>query len=114
MNSHTSTRAGLKIIDRSDAVLWVPLSRWQRFKNWLRDIWTRRRREHLAQMEAFRHMRQLSQEAEKIRKTIAESARLIARQQQKAELRLAMLEQNMAVLADAQNAQADAIKEMKS
>lgn len=122
-SEHTSTRAGLKLVDKvvepicdgasEDEYLTSGPGRLRRFLfGWI-EQWRQRRRERAEFERQMRllgyQLKTLLGEAKQMREQIALGARVFAQQEQRAQVRLKQLEANHGVLRDTLNAHADVI-----
>lgn len=126
---HNSTRSGLKLVDKrvpldppqepitdgpsEDEHLSSGPGRLRRFLlGWL-DRFQQRRRERAEMEREFRmlnyRLKTLLDQAKAMKDAIALGARVIAQQEQRAQVRLANVEKNHAVVVDTLNAHADVI-----
>lgn len=120
---HATTRAGLKIVDKivepicdgasEDEYLTNGPGRLRRFLfGWIERLRQRRRERAEAERE-FRllnyRLKTLLDQASEMKQQISLGARVIAQQEQRAQVRLKQLENNHAVLRDTLNAHADVI-----
>lgn len=121
---HTSTRAGLKLVDRAvqepicdgaseDEYLTQGPGRLRRFLFGWWGRFQQRRRDRQEMERQFRllnyRLKTLLDNAQAMKDAIALGARTIAQQEQRAQVRLAQLEKNHEVLRDTLNAHADVI-----
>lgn len=120
---HASTRAGLKLVDKvvepicdgasEDEYLTSGPGRLRRFLFGWFENWRQRRRERAEMEREFRllnyRLKTLLAEAGEMKKQIALGARVIAQQEQRAQVRLTQAEKNHEVMRDTLNAHADVI-----